>query len=63
MFFQQSVEMIKLYITGRTFRIKKEEVYSTTRETKIGIQQGSLLGPILYLIHTRDTLTVNGTHH
>lgn len=48
------VDILSSYLTDRLFRIKQDEEYSTLREIKAGVPQGSILGPILYLLYTSD---------
>lgn len=50
----QFVEILESYLSDRLFRIKQDEEYSTLREIKAGVPQGSILGPILYLLYTSD---------
>lgn len=47
-------EILKSYINGRHFRVKHEEEYSSLKSIDSGVPQGSVLGPILYLLYTRD---------
>jgi hypothetical protein len=51
---KQYAEILESYITERFFRIKQGDAYSEHKEIKAGGPQGSVLGPILYLLHTSD---------
>lgn len=58
----QFCQLLESYITERHFRVKQEQAYSQIKEIKAGVPQGSVLGPILYLLFTRDIpLTDNTT--
>lgn len=51
------VEVIKSYLEDRYFRVKLEDAYSRIKEINTGVPQGSILGPILYLLYTYDVPT------
>jgi len=52
-------ELIASYLTMRFFRIKQESCYSSLHQINAGVPQGSILGPLLYLLYTSD-LPVQG---
>jgi hypothetical protein len=51
---KEFVDILKSYITERLFMVKQENEFSALKEIKAGVPQGSVLGPILYLIYTCD---------
>lgn len=46
--------ILKSYLSDRFFRVKQEDDYSDLKPIKAGVPQGSVLGPILYLLFTYD---------
>lgn len=49
--------MFKSYLTNRHFAVKYEGAISPTLQIRSGVPQGSILGPVLYLIYTSDLPT------
>ena len=53
-FEKSALRFIKDYLTGRTQRTKVGGEYSTKREVKYGVPQGSILGPLLFNLFMND---------
>ena len=49
--------LLKSYLSNRSFQIKINTTVSELYNIKAGVPQGSVLGPILYLIYTSDLPT------
>lgn len=47
-------EFLESYLIERNFRVKPEDGYSNLREIKTGVPQGSVWGPLLYLMYKCD---------
>lgn len=58
---RQFYELLKSYISDRHFRVKYENDYSGLKKITAGVPQGSVLGPILYLLYTRDMPSTDAT--
>ena len=48
------LNVVKDFLTNRKFRVSVEGKFSTLKDILSGIPQGSVLGPLLFLIYIND---------
>jgi len=53
--------LLRSYLRDRTFRIKITDQKSDTFPIQAGVPQGSVLGPIIFVLYTSDFPTTNNT--
>ena len=58
---KQIYQLIKSYLSSRTFVIKIKDTYSEVKDIKAGVPQGSVLGPILYILYTANIPTTTNS--
>jgi hypothetical protein len=51
-------QLLKSYLTNRHPRVKQEDSYSELKLIKADVPQGSVLGPVLYVLYICDVQTI-----
>ena len=60
-FLEQIHQLIKSYLSSRTFAIKIKDTYSEVKDIKAGVPQERVLGPILYTLYTANIPTTTNS--
>ena len=59
----KAINTIKSYLTNRSFSVKINKTTGTPKLIQTGVPQGSLLGPLLYILYTKELDSIAKKHN
>ena len=59
---EKAIKLIRSYLTNRTFSVILDNIESKQRSLRHGVPQGSLLGPLLYILYVKEIERIATKH-